>query len=126
MQVDQDKIAIVQEITQTVMAVNSHIEFVCSRSSSGLRHAFGMNVKWHDSGSPCYLLIGNVPVLLYAVHARTDSKINGSYAGIGYHTALFSNEIQAIMNELSDANDLPRTGIRFWDASEYEQLKNRR
>ena len=123
-QVDQDKLAIVQEITRTVTPANRYYEFECSRSLNDLRHPFGFDVKWHDSGSPCYVVIGNVPVLLYAVHARSNVRVNGAYAGIGYHTALFCDEIQSTMNELSDAKNLPRVGINFFDFSQYEQLRN--
>ena len=123
-QVNQDKLAIVQEISRTVTSANRYYEFECSRSSNNLRYPFGMGIRLHDSGSPCYLIVGDKPVLLYAIQGYWYELINGVISGAGFNTALFAEEIQAIMNDLSDAKNLPRVGINFFNFSQYEQLSN--
>ena len=123
-QLNQEKQAIVQEIISTVTSANRYAEFACSRSSNELRHPFGMSVIHNDSGSPCYLIIGNTPVLLYAIKGQWGDSTNGSNSGSGYHTALFCEEIQTVMDELSDSTGQVCVEINFFDFSNYARLKN--
>ncbi len=76
----------------------------------------------YDSGHPCYLMIGDVPVLLYSLQGRYPSP--WLHYGAGYNTILLADEVQAAMDELSDDNDLPRENFKTIDLTGWQQLRN--
>ena len=82
------------------------------------RYAFSWTVAAHDSGNPCFMLVGNERVLLYATHFRQTNGLPG-----GPHTARFSTEIQAALDALSDAAAMPRALLQFFDFSSFTNLQ---
>ncbi len=74
-----------------------------------------------DSGSPCFLLLGNQRVLIYAVQGHQPSNF---YASAGYHTMRFGAEIQEIMDNLSSAGGFPLYILQSVELSGYLSLEN--
>ncbi|MBQ8112164.1 MAG: hypothetical protein IJ146_03050, partial [Kiritimatiellae bacterium] len=99
-----------------------HLEFACGLGSFS-RGAFYQGIEMFDSGHPCYLMIGDVPVLLYSLHARYNTSQWYHY-GSSFNTILFADEIQAVMDELCDENGLPREPLKVFDFAEWPQLEN--
>ena len=122
-QIDQDKNALVQEIVRTVTPQNNatELKFACGPGSF-VRSDFYQSVVMYDSGHPCYLMIGDVPVLLYSLQGRYPSP--WLHYGAGYNTILLADEVQAAMDELSDDNDLPRENFKTIDLTGWQQLRN--
>ena len=117
---DQERKSIVQELPSLPRHSRRYFEICCNRGSTAKRLEFYEPVVGGDSGSPCFLIAGNQRILLYAVQGNQG---NNFYASKGYHTLLFRNKIQALMNVMSDDNMTSRYSLQFFDFSGYTPLE---
>ena len=120
LQMDQERKSIVQELPSLPRHSRRYFEICCNRGSTAKRLEFYEPVVGGDSGSPCFLIAGNQRILLYAVQGNQG---NNFYASKGYHTLLFRNKIQALMNVMSDDNMTSRYSLQFFDFSGYTPLE---
>ena len=86
--------------------------------STSSRYIFRSAVIGHDSGNPCFMLINDQRILLYATHIRQDA--NGAPGGP--HTALYVREMQAAIDTMSDRAMMPYQMIQYFDLSSLAEL----
>ena len=83
------------------------------------RRAFFSGVVGNDSGNPCFVIIGNERIFLYATHVRQGPD----GASGGPHTTQFSDEIKMAIDSLSDSAGMLRQELEYYDFSGYEGLQ---
>ena len=118
---DQERKSLVQELPKMPSFSRRYYEIFCNRGHTPRRLDFYEGLVGGDSGNPCFLLLGNERVLLYAVQGHQPGNY---YASVGYHTMLFSSEIQEAMNVLSSARGCPLFVLQSVDLSSYDLLEN--
>ncbi len=96
----------------------NRVEIWCNRGSTSQRWLFYEGLYGHDSGNPCFMLMGNKRILLYAVHAHNDAT-GGNFESIGPHTTLYVHEIKAAIDTMSDNAGEQRKDLSFFDLSSY-------
>ena len=118
---DQERKSLVQEFPRLPSFDRRYTEIFCNRGHTSRRLEFYEALVGGDSGSPCFLLLGNQRVLIYAVQGHQSSNF---YASAGYHTMRFGTEIQEIMDSLSSAGGFPLYILQTVDLSGYLLLEN--
>ncbi len=118
---DQERKSLVQELPRLPSFDRRYIEIFCNRGHTPRRLEFYEALVGGDSGSPCFLLLGNQRVLIYAVQGHQPSNF---YASAGYHTMRFGTEIQEAMDNLSAAGGFPLYILQSVDLSGYLSLEN--
>ena len=93
-------------------------EIYMNYGSTSPRYMFKEAVFGHDSGNPCFMLVDDQRILLYATHVRQDA--NGAPGGP--HTALYVREMQFAIDSMSDRAAMPRHALRFFDFSGFPEL----
>ena len=94
-------------------------EIYTNRSSLSARKAFFLQVIGHDSGNPCFMLVGRERILMYVTHIRQDNNYG---APGGPHTAQFISEIQAAIDSLNNATTIQQYSPQFFDFSSFIRL----
>ena len=118
---DQERKSLVQELPKMPSFPRRYYEIFCNRGHTPRRLDFYEGLVGGDSGNPCFLLLGNERILLYAVQGHQPGNY---YASAGYHTMLFGSEIQEVMNILSSARGCPLFVLQSVDLSSYVSLEN--
>ena len=96
-------------------------EIYCNRGSSSDRFLFYYGLYGNDSGNPCFMLLGDERILLYAVHAHRNG-VGEHLESIGPHTTLYATELKAAIDSLSDAAGESRRSFSFFEFTQFPAL----
>lgn len=116
---DQEKHALVQELTP-LTSLSKYSEINCQKGLTPLRKEFYEQIVVIDSGHPCWMILGDQLIFLFAIHRRQGPD----NAAAGPHSALLVDEIQSAMNILSDQVHDLRFSLRQYNLSNYRRLKD--
>ena len=108
---NQHRKAFVVELPEMASLVNRNNEIYTNCGATPAREVFFWPVFGHDSGNPCFMLVSDERILLYATHVRQGAL----GAPGGPHTALYAYEIQAALDTMSDTAGVPRMNLSFAD-----------
>ena len=93
-------------------------EIYMNYGSTSQRYVFKEAVWGHDSGNPCFMLVDDQRILLYATYIRQNA--NGAPGGP--HTALYVREIQSAIDTMSDRAEMPHRTLQFFDFSPFTEF----
>ena len=87
--------------------------------TNSLRRKYFEEVESGDSGNPKFLLVHNEAILVCTLHTYGKGK-----SGAGPFLTSWANELQSVMDGLSDEHSTPRMNLEYFDFSNYEKLWN--
>ena len=93
-------------------------EIYCNQGSTNLRRQFYEGLYGHDSGNPCFMVIGSERVLLYVAHAHRNGP-HDHLESVGPHMTLYVNEIRAAIDSMSDNAGQGRMNMSFFDFTSF-------
>ena len=84
---------------------------------SPIRRLYFEAVVSGDSGDPKFLVVNQEVILVSTLHGYGTAS-----SGIGPSYQSYAEDVQAVMNELSDRNSKPRELIHYFDFSPYQEI----
>ena len=84
-----------------------------------MRFLYFKEVELGDSGNPKFMIMKNEPILICTVHSKGVGK-----SGNGPFLTSWASELQAVMDDRSDANNVERHQLQYYDFSAYDALEN--